>query len=44
MSMEENKTLVREFVEQVWNEGNLAVIEEALAANYVNHDTSQGCF
>ena len=44
MSVEENKTLVREFLEQVWNEGNLAVIENTLAADYVNHDTSAGTF
>ena len=44
MSVEENKTLVREFLEQVWNERNLAAIEDTLAASYVNHNTSAGAF
>ena len=42
MSMEENKTLVQEFLDQVWNKGNLAVIEDMLAADYVHHVPSQG--
>ena len=42
MAVEENKALVRRFLEQVWNEQNLAVIEETLAADYFNHDPSPG--
>ena len=40
MSTEQNKALVRRFLEKVWNEGDLAAIEECLATNYINHDPS----
>jgi len=38
MSIEENKTMDRRFYEEVWNGGNLAVVDEFVAANYVDHD------
>lgn len=38
MSLEENKAIVRRFFEQVWNKGNLDVIDETHAAGYVLHD------
>lgn len=37
MTLEENKALVLRFLQQVWNERNLAIIDEALAADYVHH-------
>lgn len=37
MSTEENKALARRFVEEAWSKGNLAVIDELLAANFVLH-------
>ncbi len=38
MSTEENKALSRRFIEEVWNQGKLAVIDELVAPNYVDHD------
>lgn len=37
---ERNKFLVRRFVEDMWNAGNLDVADEVLAANYVEHPSS----
>lgn len=33
----ENKAVFRRFYEDVWNEGDLAVVDELLAADFVNH-------
>jgi steroid delta-isomerase-like uncharacterized protein len=38
---EENKALVRRFIEEVWNKGNLDVIDELVAENHVDHDPAQ---
>ncbi|MFQ5857674.1 MAG: ester cyclase [Anaerolineae bacterium] len=38
MSTEQNKAFVRRFWEAVMNKGNLAVADEILAADYVQHD------
>lgn len=38
MSLEENKAIARRFFEQVWNKGNLDVIDETHSAGYVLHD------
>jgi steroid delta-isomerase-like uncharacterized protein len=38
MSVEENKALVHHYFEEIWDKGNLALIYEILAPNYVNHD------
>jgi steroid delta-isomerase-like uncharacterized protein len=38
MSTEENKAISRRSFEEAWNKGNLAVIDEVVAANYVGHD------
>lgn len=35
---EENKAIVRRYIEQVWNEGQLAVVEEIYGTDYVLHD------
>ncbi|HEY7093882.1 MAG TPA: ester cyclase [Ktedonobacterales bacterium] len=33
MSVEENKALVRRFVEEFWNSGNMAAVDEVIAAD-----------
>ncbi len=38
---EENKAVVRRFIEEVWNNGNLDVIDELIAENHVDHDPAQ---
>ena len=35
----DHKTTARRVVEEVWNKGNLDVLNEAVAPNYVGHDT-----
>jgi predicted ester cyclase len=37
MSTEENKALGRRFFQEFWNQKNLAVADELLAANFVDH-------
>jgi steroid delta-isomerase-like uncharacterized protein len=37
MSVEENRTLIHRFVEEVFNRGNLDVVEEIYAPIYVGH-------
>ncbi len=37
MSVEDNKALIRRIPEEVYNEGNLAVADEVIAAAYVEH-------
>lgn len=36
----ENKALVRRYVDEVLNKGNLALIEQLFAATFVDHDSS----
>ncbi len=38
MSTEENKATTRRFFEEVFNRGNLAVVDEVKSSNYVFHD------
>jgi len=38
MSVEENKALIRRLIEEVWNNGNLALVDELLVTDYVFHD------
>lgn len=38
MSTEQNKSIVRHWVEDGWNKGNLAVVDEVYAPNYVQHE------
>lgn len=42
MSLEEQKAIVRWGLEEMWNEGNLDVIDEALAPDAVVHDILSG--
>jgi len=38
MSAEENKAISRRFIEEIWSKGNLPVVDEIIAANFVRHD------
>ena len=38
MSTEDNKALVRRFIEEVWNQRNLAIFDELTASNFLFHD------
>jgi predicted SnoaL-like aldol condensation-catalyzing enzyme len=38
MSAEENKALARRFLEEVFNEGNLAAIDDLIDPGWVQHD------
>ena len=35
---EQNKAIVRRYVEAVWNQGNLALADEMLSQDYIHHD------
>ncbi|HVS87075.1 MAG TPA: ester cyclase [Candidatus Acidoferrum sp.] len=37
---EENKTIVRRLVEELWNKGNLSLADELFARTYDHHDVS----
>jgi predicted ester cyclase len=37
MSLEENKAKMRLFIEEAFNKGNLAVLDEVIAPEYVHH-------
>ncbi len=37
MSLDENKALVRRYIEEVYNKGNVAAIDELLAHDFVHH-------
>jgi predicted ester cyclase/quercetin dioxygenase-like cupin family protein len=37
-SAEENKAIVRHFIEELWNKRNKGVIDEVIDDNYINHD------
>ena len=38
MSTEDNKAFVRRFYEEIFNRGNMAVVDELCTANYLFHD------
>jgi len=38
MSTEDNKALVRRAIEEVWNQGHVALIDELDDANLIHHD------
>ena len=42
MSVEENKTIERRYMEEVWTKGNLAAVDELVATNYVDHTPMPG--
>ena len=37
MSVEKNKAIARRYQEEVWGKGNLALLDELLASDYVDH-------
>jgi steroid delta-isomerase-like uncharacterized protein len=37
---EQNKTVVRRLIDELWNKGNLQVADEFIAPTYVHHDDS----
>jgi predicted ester cyclase len=42
MSVEHNKALVRRLYDEALNKGNLAVVDEIIATNYVRHGLAPG--
>jgi len=40
MSAEENKAIVRRMIEDAWNKGNMAVVDEIVPTSYIGHDPS----
>lgn len=42
MAIEENKALIRRFSDEVWNQGNLSVVDELFARNWIGHDLPPG--
>jgi len=42
MSVEENKAISRKGIEEGFNKGNLAVLDQIYASNHVNHDAPPG--
>lgn len=42
MSTEENKALARRVIEEGYSKGNLAVIDEIFAADFIDHDPELG--
>jgi len=41
MSAEENKAMVRRYVDEVWNKGNLGIIDELFSPDWVEHDADR---
>ena len=41
MSTEDNKVALRRFVEEGWNQGQVAVLDELCAANFLYHMPSR---
>lgn len=37
MSVEENKAIVRQYLEEAWNKKNLAVVDQVIAPNLIQH-------
>jgi predicted ester cyclase len=42
MSTESNKVILRRLDDEVFNHGNLSIIDEAVSADFVNHDPFPG--
>jgi steroid delta-isomerase-like uncharacterized protein len=40
MSTEDNKAIVRRFIEEGWNQGNVALFDELTGPNWIYHDPS----
>lgn len=42
MSLEENKAIVRRYLDEIMNRGDFSVADEIIAPNYVNHSAGGG--
>ena len=42
MSLEKNKVIARRYQEEIWGKGDLALIDELLAADFVDHSLPAG--
>ncbi len=42
MSAEDNKTLIRDIIEEVWNKGNVEAVDRYFAPDYVDQDPLPG--
>lgn len=42
MLAEENKTVVRRWLEECYNKGNVAAADELIAPDYINHSAPHG--
>jgi steroid delta-isomerase-like uncharacterized protein len=42
MSLEKNKALARRYQEEVWGQGNLALIDELLAPDFIDNSLPEG--
>ena len=42
MSLAENKAVVNRSTDEIWNKGNMAMIDELYTTDFVMHDPSQG--
>src|SRR5687767_518825 len=42
MSTELNKAIAQQYIEEVWNQGRLELIDQFFDPNYVNHNPSPG--
>ncbi len=42
MSLEENKAIVNRSTEELWNKGNIAVIDDLYTTDFILHDPAQG--
>src|SRR3989442_13067042 len=42
MSLEKNKALARRYQEEVWGKGDLALIDELLAPDFIDHSLPAG--
>jgi hypothetical protein len=38
-SLEQNKALMRKYLEEAWNKGNLDFVDKNFSSNFVNHGT-----
>jgi steroid delta-isomerase-like uncharacterized protein len=38
MTTQENKALIQRYFDEAWNQGQLSVLDEIMAADYINHN------
>ena len=42
MMMADNKAVFRRFYEETWNTGNVSILDEVLAPDFINHEIADG--